>query len=136
MRTAGDRAHGRRLPGLIVIVWRAGLRIQEALALTERDLDERRGALLVRRGKGGRRREVAMDAWAENNSAPGLTCGASSRSAPSVRHQRHDARPPLVIGRGTRGTAAHGGRGRTAAPLRATSSRTPTPWRSLARAYR
>ena len=35
MRTAGDAAHGRRLRGLIVIMWRAGLRIQEALALAE-----------------------------------------------------------------------------------------------------
>jgi hypothetical protein len=35
MRAAGDGAHGRRLRGLIVIMWRAGLRIQEALALTE-----------------------------------------------------------------------------------------------------
>ena len=37
--------------------------IQEALALTEGDLDQRRGSLLVRRGKGGRRREVGMDTW-------------------------------------------------------------------------
>src|SRR5918995_2989233 len=63
MRAAGDDAHGRRLRGLIVILWRAGSRIQEALALAEADLDHRRGALLVRRGKGGRRREVGMDAW-------------------------------------------------------------------------
>ena len=35
---------------LIVILWRAGLRINEALELTEGDLDESRGALLVRRG--------------------------------------------------------------------------------------
>src|SRR5215217_4142008 len=63
MRTAGDTPHGRRLRGLIVVLWRAGVRIQEALALTEADLDHRRGALLVRRGKGGRRREVGMDAW-------------------------------------------------------------------------
>jgi site-specific recombinase XerD len=60
---AGDRAHGRRLRGLIVVLWRAGLRIQEALALTEADLDQRRGALLVRRGRDGRRREVGMDSW-------------------------------------------------------------------------
>ena len=46
------------------MLWRAGLRIHEALALTEADLDHRRGALLVRRGKGGRRREVGMDDWA------------------------------------------------------------------------
>ena len=63
MRAAGHRAHGRRLCALIVIMWRAGLRIEEALALTEGDLDHRRGSLLVRRGKGGRRREVGMDAW-------------------------------------------------------------------------
>ena len=41
MRAAGDRLHGRRLRGLIVLLWRAGLRIQEALALTEGDLDQR-----------------------------------------------------------------------------------------------
>ena len=63
MRAAGDRPHGRRLRGLIVILWRAGLRIHEALALAEADLDQRRGAVLVRRGKGGRRREVGMDTW-------------------------------------------------------------------------
>ncbi len=40
------------------------MRIQEALALTEGDLDPRRGAVLVRRGKGGRRREVGVDEWA------------------------------------------------------------------------
>ena len=62
-RAAGDGAHGRGLRGLIVILWRAGQRIQEALSLAEADLDHRRGALLVRRGKGGRRREVGMDQW-------------------------------------------------------------------------
>jgi site-specific recombinase XerD len=72
MRAAGDCAHGRRLRGLIVILWRAGLRIQEALALAEADLDHRRGALLVRRGKGGRRREVGMDAWAWQELQPWL----------------------------------------------------------------
>jgi integrase len=36
------------------------LRINEALALGEADLDHRRGALLVRRGKGGRRGEVLL----------------------------------------------------------------------------
>ena len=35
MRAAGDGVHGRRLRGLIVVLWRAGLRIHEALALTE-----------------------------------------------------------------------------------------------------
>jgi len=72
MRTAGDGAHGRRLRGLIVVLWRACLRIQEALALAEADLDHRRGALVVRRGKGGRRREVGMDSWAWEELRPWL----------------------------------------------------------------
>ena len=62
-RTAGDGPHGRRRRGLIIVLWRAGLRIHEALALNESDLDRRRGSLLVHRGKGGRRREVAMNQW-------------------------------------------------------------------------
>ena len=61
MRAAGDGPQGRRLRGLIVVLWRAGLRINEALALSEPDLDHRRGSLLIRGGKGGRRREVGMD---------------------------------------------------------------------------
>lgn len=48
---------------LIVVLWRGGLCIQEALSLSERDLDPQRGSLLVRSGKGGRRREIGMDAW-------------------------------------------------------------------------
>jgi hypothetical protein len=72
MRRAGDGVHGRRLRGLIVVLWRAGLRIHEALALAEGDLDRRRGSLLVRRGKGGRRREVGMDDWAWEQLEPWL----------------------------------------------------------------
>jgi integrase len=54
MRIAGDRPHDRRFRGLVVVLWRAGVRIDEALALREADLDRRRGSLLVRRGKGAR----------------------------------------------------------------------------------
>ena len=120
MRAAGDVAHGRRLRGLIVILWRAGLRIHEALALAEADLDQRRGALLVRRGKGGRRREVGMDAWGWDELQPWLELRLElpvGRLA--VRHQRPDARAPLVDRRRTRGAAPHGRRGRGPAPLRA-----------------
>jgi site-specific recombinase XerD len=63
MRRATDDRHGWRLRALIVVLWRGGLRVQEALALGERDLDPRRGSLLVRNGKGGRRRDIRMDAW-------------------------------------------------------------------------
>ena len=62
----------QRVRGLIVILWRAGLRVQEALDLTEADLDQRRGSLLVRRGKGGRRREVGMDDWGWQELQPWL----------------------------------------------------------------
>src|SRR3954469_20710034 len=72
MRAAGDDAHGRRLRGLIVIMWRAGLRIQESLALSEGDLDQRRGSLLVRRGEGGGGREGGMDAWGWEELQPWL----------------------------------------------------------------
>ena len=64
MRQAGHDRHGHRLTALIVVLWRAGLRIHEALSLTETDLDQRRGSILVRHGKNDRRREVGMDAWA------------------------------------------------------------------------
>jgi integrase len=63
MRTAGDSVHGARARALVVILWRAGLRINEALMLAETDLEPRRGSVLVRCGKGGKRREVGMDDW-------------------------------------------------------------------------
>jgi site-specific recombinase XerD len=72
MRHAGDDPHGFRLRAMIVMLWRGGLRTQEALALSEQDLDPRRGSVLVRRGKGGRRREVGMDAWGGENLRPWL----------------------------------------------------------------
>jgi site-specific recombinase XerD len=72
MRQTPDGRHGARLRALIVVLWRGGLRVQEALALGEHDLDPRRGSLLVRRGKGGRRREIGMDGWGWELLAPWL----------------------------------------------------------------
>jgi integrase len=59
----GSGAHADRVRGLIAILWRAGLRISEALALTESDLDSNSGSVLVRCGKGGKCRHVGMDNW-------------------------------------------------------------------------
>jgi site-specific recombinase XerD len=73
MRHASNDSHGWRLRAMIVMLWRGGLRVQEALALSEQDLDSRRGSVLVRRGKGGRRREVGMDAWGWENLRPWLS---------------------------------------------------------------
>lgn len=70
MRSAGERPDGLRLR--IVLLSRAGLRIGEALALAETDLDRSRGAVVVRRGKGGKRREVGMDRWAWGQLDPWL----------------------------------------------------------------
>lgn len=72
MRAAGNRAHGLRLRALIAVLWRSGLRISEALALAESDLEPARGALLVRHGKGGKRREIGMDEWGWEQLRPWL----------------------------------------------------------------
>jgi integrase len=119
MRRAGDGIHGRRLRGLIVVLWRAGLRIHEALALAEAELDRRRGSLLVRRGKGGRRREVGMDDWAWGQLAPWLRARVKLPVGPLfcvVNGPRADGpggrRRPL-------GAAARRPQGRRAAMLRA-----------------
>jgi site-specific recombinase XerD len=75
MRQTADDRHGWRVRARIVVLWRAGLRIQEALALAEHDLDHRRGSILVRSGKGGRRREVGMDGWGCEQLSPWLNAG-------------------------------------------------------------
>jgi integrase len=80
MRQAGDGVRGARMRALIVLLWRAGLRINEALTVTEHDLDPRLGAVLVRHGKGA----AARSAWtpgAGTASAPGSSSGWQCRSA-------------------------------------------------------
>ena len=138
MRHAGDSVDGRRLRGLIVVLWRAGLRIHEALALAEADLDARRGSLLVRRGKGGRRREVGMDDCAWEQLEPWLRarvrcrsgrCSASS-TAPRAGGPGRPA-PPRAASYGVwLGTPACGDASRP------TSCATRTPSRWPARACR
>ncbi|MGA2165790.1 MAG: tyrosine-type recombinase/integrase [Solirubrobacteraceae bacterium] len=84
MRQAGAGRHGARMRALIVVLWRGGLRIQEALTLGEQDLDAPRGSVLVRVGKGGRRREIGMDAWGWEQLRPWC---AGSRDSPQIRSQ-------------------------------------------------
>jgi site-specific recombinase XerD len=52
-----------RLRCLLVILYRTGLRIGEALALYEHDLDHTQRRILVRRGKGDKHRIVVVDEW-------------------------------------------------------------------------
>ena len=82
MRVAGTTTYGLRTRALVVVLWRAGLRISEALALAESDLDRSRGSIVVRCGKGGKR--VARSGW---------TAGRGSKSA---RGSRPDSRCPSV----------------------------------------
>jgi hypothetical protein len=63
VRPAGDESPQLQAAGVARRALARGLRVQEVPALGERDLDPRRGSLLVRHGKGGRRREMGMDAW-------------------------------------------------------------------------
>jgi hypothetical protein len=94
--TPVDR-HGWRVRAMIVVLWRAGLRVHEALELAEHDLDHRRGSILVRAGKGGRRREVGMDEWGWEQLRPWLkrTGRASGRTA-VLHHRRPDPRATVV----------------------------------------
>lgn len=52
---------GVRNRALIVVLWRAGLRCAEALALELRDIDADQGRVLVRHGKGNQRRALGLD---------------------------------------------------------------------------
>jgi integrase len=52
---------GLRNRALIVVMWRSGLRCQEALDLELRDIDRNECTVAVRHGKGNRRRVVGMD---------------------------------------------------------------------------
>jgi site-specific recombinase XerD len=81
MRHASEDAHGFRLRAMIVMPWRGGLRVKEALTLSEHDLDPQRGSVLVRCGKGGRRREVGMDGGVGRTSGPGPQSDSSFRWA-------------------------------------------------------
>src|SRR5215207_1527127 len=99
MRAAGDGAHGRRLRGLIVILWRAGLRIQEALALTEADLDHRRCSFDAARAdaaaKSGWTTGAGKNSSLGSNSAlsfPSARCSALLAERPAA--ERGPPRPP------------------------------------------
>ena len=137
MRPAGNTPHGLRMRGLIVVLWRAGLRIHEALALAEADLDARRGAVLVRRGKGGRRREVGMDDWAWEQLQQWLDVRVELPVGPLLciltgpTRGRGGHRPPRANNCATRRRSPA-----SADDSRRTSSATPTPSRWRARVSR
>ena len=153
MRCCGDGLHGDRARGLIAGLWRAGLRIQEALDLTELDLAD--GAARCS-SDAARVAGAARSGWttgASNNSSPGCKrarrcrsdrCSASSTAAHEVARgipPRHGPRcavaPPTpvcvaasrrtIASRARAGAAARG----RAAECHPTPTRAPQPRRHL-----
>lgn len=61
LAACGRGAGGLRNRALIVVLWRGGLRCQEALDLELRDLDRDGGKITIRHGKGNKRRVVGLD---------------------------------------------------------------------------
>ena len=154
MKAAGDSPFGQRLRGLIVVLWRAGLRISEALALTEGDLEVARGSLIVRQGKGGRRREVGMDDWAWGQLRPwletrmslpigplfcviaGPSCGrpwssAHARTALHARAFKGWRQTPLRSSPAASRPCGRDGAGRPSDQRHTASARTREPWRDF-----
>lgn len=71
---------GVRDRALITVMYRAGLRVSEALALRRSDIDTRRGVVRVRHGKGDKARSVGigdgalavLELWLDRRQALGL----------------------------------------------------------------
>ena len=62
IRACSPRAPtGVRNRALLVVLYRGGLRVGEALALYPKDLDRRRGTIRVLHGKGDKARTVGLD---------------------------------------------------------------------------
>jgi hypothetical protein len=96
MRIAGDRMHGRWLRALVVVLWRAGLRIDEARSrprspprLTARPARQRRA---TPRGRDGR---LGLAGALTPGSLRGSGC-LSARCSASSTDARADARGPPV----------------------------------------
>ena len=60
-RCSPRAATGIRNRALIVLMWRAGLRVSEALALRPKDVDLERGEVRILHGKGDKARVVGLD---------------------------------------------------------------------------
>lgn len=58
-----NEVYAERLRALILVLWRSGARISEALALDEHDLKPAASEVFIRRGKGGKQRTTGVDQW-------------------------------------------------------------------------
>jgi site-specific recombinase XerC len=89
MRQTGGSADGARVRALIVVLWRAGLRIGEALDLSETDLDAARCscgagrvAVVVRSGSIAGHGHGWSRGWCAHPSRPGNVANARSLADP------------------------------------------------------
>ena len=121
MRAAGDRSDGLSLRSADRSCFGVqGCGSAKRSPCPESDLDRTRGAVLVRRGKGGKRREVGMDRWAWEQLEPWLTIRAGSAGWRALlRAPGPHLRPPLLPIRDSRPTAQRRPRGRSAPSVRA-----------------
>jgi len=81
------------MPELVVVLWRAGLRIHEPLALGEADLDHRRSSILIRAAPRQRRAAARsrhgpvgweqLQPWIEPRLAEAMAAASSSLSRKS-----------------------------------------------------
>src|SRR4051812_21835027 len=98
MRAAGDGRHARRLRGLIVVLWRAGLRIREALALN--GPPSRRAARAPWQGRPpsrGRHGRMGVGAVAALDQRAARAPGRPAVLRPQRAHTR-----PVMVGCGRR----------------------------------
>jgi site-specific recombinase XerD len=96
MRSAGGGAYGHRLRGLVVIMWRAGLRIQEAIALTEGDLGATRGRHWSPVAVRGELRRTAAAAGARRRFAAHQLRHAHAVESGEIIETVHARRAPLI----------------------------------------
>ena len=137
--------------GLIVLLWRGGLRISEALSHAGRDLDSSRGSVVVRHGKGDKRREIGMDDWGWEYLRPWLdrriaypvgallciverplvgpssACWRGSRPAATALPRAHRHREPLGVALGGVAALREAHRAGALLPTRGTGRRTSAP---------
>jgi hypothetical protein len=88
---AGDDPDGVRLRGLIVVLWRTGRRISEALASTESDLDAGRGTAL------GARRNAHATAPSGRSRQGAPPVGPASAAPSACREDVARGGVPLLV---------------------------------------
>lgn len=78
-----------RNQSIVILLWRGALRVSELVNLSPRDIDLTRGTITVRRGKGGKRRVIGLDAY-----CMGVVAGWMEVREHTLR--QHKGKGPLI----------------------------------------